>query len=140
MDTSLVGVGVAATALGAIFGGIALKVQRAHQAWCARGVRAEGVVSRLAERRGQGLSEDGAGMATGTHMHTVPVVRFRAASGIEYEIDAPEAPMTIGSAVEVAYETEQPSGARAVARTPKVGCALFLIAVGTVLIAIGLTR
>ena len=117
-DTSLIAVGATACALSEVFGWIALKVQREHRRFCARATRADGVVSRLGQRRDQGLSEDAVGNPTGTRYITVPVVRFRAANGTDYEIDAPEAPMTVGAAVQVAYDPAQPSGGRAVDRTP----------------------
>jgi hypothetical protein len=139
-DLSLVGVGATACALSTVFGWIAIKRQLEHRAWCARGVKADGVVSRLAERRGTGLSEDAAGMPTDPNVSLVPVVRFRAANGIEYEIDAPEAPATIGSVVQVAYDPALPSGARAIDRTPKVGCAVVLFVAGVALVVIGMNR
>lgn len=139
-DTSLVAVGATVCALSAVFAWIAMKTHREHRTWCARGVKADGVVSRLAERRGMGLSEDSAGMPSGENAVRVPVVRFRAANGIEYEIDAPDAPTEIGSVVQVAYEPAQPSGARAVSRTPKIGCAVVLVIIGVALVAFGISR
>jgi hypothetical protein len=139
-DTSLIALGAGAGALAVVFGGIAIKAYREHRQWCARGTRAEGVVSRLVERRGHGLSEDAAGMPTDAAATTVPVVRFRTADGLEYEIDAPDAPTEIGSRVEIAFEPGQPSAARAVERPPKIGCAVVLLAVGIVLLAVGLSR
>lgn len=79
-------------------------------------------------------------MSSDRNVSIVPVVRFRAADGIEYEIDAPDAPAKIGSVVQVAYESMQPSGARAISRTPKIGCAILLFVVGVALIAIGINR
>lgn len=139
-DTSLIGAGAVACAIGVVSGLVAVKTQRDHRRWCAARPKVSGVVSRLAQRRSTGLSEDASGMSTGTHYTTVPVVRYRAANRIEYEIDAPEAPSEIGSAVEVAYDPELPSEARAVMRTPKVGCSVFLVIVGLVLVAIGIYR
>ena len=138
-DISLAAVGATTCAFATAFGWIAIKRQREHSAWCAKGVKADGVVSRLAERRGAGLSEDASGMSTDATFHTVPVVRFRV-DGIEYEIDAPDAPATIGSVVQVAYEPTQPSGARAIARTPKIGCAVILFVAGLTLLAIAISR
>ena len=140
VDISLAAVGATTCAFATVFGWIAIKRQREHRDWCAKGIRASGVVSRLGERRGAGLSEDAAGMSTDATFHTVPVVLFRAANGIEYEIDAPDAPPTIGSVVEVAYEPAQPSGARAIHRTPKVGCAVILFVIGLTLIVIAISR
>lgn len=139
-DTSLVAIGATACVAGGIFGWIAMKTQRAHRAWCARATKVDGVVSRMAERRGQGLSEDAAGMPTGPNVFTVPVVRFRAANGIEYEIDGPEATREIGSVVQVAYAPALPSDARVVDRTPKVGCAIGIFVVGAILVVLGISR
>jgi hypothetical protein len=139
-DASLVGVGATLCALSAVFGGVTLKTQREHREWCARGVKADGVVSRLGERRSAGLSENADGTSSDPAFTLVPVVRFRADNGFEYEIDAPEAPSTIGSVVEVAYAPSEPSGARAVARKPKVGCTVFLFVFGLALVLYGLTR
>lgn len=139
-DTSLVAVGATAVALSTVFGWIAIKRQLEHRAWCARGSKAEGVVSRLAERRRQGLSEDASGTPTGRAVSMVSIVRFRAANGVEYEIDAPEAPLEIGCVVQVAYVPALPSEARAIERTPKVGCAAFLLVVGVILVVIGISR
>ena len=139
-DTSLVAAGATLSALAAVFGGIALKVQREHRRFCAQGIRADGVVSRLAQRRGQGLSENAMGHSTGTRYITIPVARFRATNGIEYEIDAPEAPMTVGAPVQVAYDPALPSGGRVVDRTPKIGCAVVLLVLGVILVAIGSSR
>ena len=139
-DTSLIAVGATACGLATVFAWIALKVQREHRRFCARGMRADGVVSRLGQRRGQSLSEDAMGNSTGTRYITVPVVRFRAANGSDYEIDAPEAPMTVGAPVQVAYEPAQPSGGRAVDRTPKIGCAVVLLVLGVVLVVLGSVR
>lgn len=139
-DTSLVAVGATACALSVVFGWIAIKVHREHRAWCDRGMKADGVVSRLAERRGAGLSEDAVGTPSAPSVFLMPVVRFRAANGIDYEIDAPDAPKEIGCVVKVAYEPAQPSGARAVSRPPKIGCAVVLFVVGVMLVAVGISR
>jgi len=139
-DGSLVAVGATTSALSVVFGWIAMKRHREHRAWCARGTKADGIVSRLAERRGSGLSEDAGGMPSDPNVHVVPVVRFRAADGIEYEIDAPDAPTEIGTVVQVAYEPALPSGARAIDATPKIGCAVVLLALGLTLLAIGISR
>jgi hypothetical protein len=138
-DPTLLALGALVCLLGAVFGGIALKVQREHRRWCARAMQTDGVVSRLAERRSQGLSEDASGVPTGPAVTRVAVVRFRV-DGIDYEIDAPEAPLEIGSAVRVAYEPGKPSGARAVQRVPKVGCAVVLLVLGAALVVLELSR
>jgi hypothetical protein len=139
-DPSLIAVGATSCGLSLIFGAVSWKAHREHRAWCARGIRAEGVVSRLAERRRTGLSEDASGMPADPAAALVPVVRFRAANGIEYEIDAPDAPAQIGAAVQVAYEAAEPSGARAVERPLKIGCVVFLLVAGLLLVAIGISR
>jgi len=136
-DSSLVVVGAVVCAAAAVFGWVAVKVQREHRQWCAGKARVDGVISRLAERRGQGLSEGASGMSTDPVYLSVAVVRFRAANGLEYEIDAPEAPRQIGTVVEVAYDPALPSGGRGVERTPKIGPSVVLLAVGAVLIAVG---
>ena len=134
-DTSLLYTGMVLAGVGLVTGGIALKVQWDHKRWCAKRPRLKGMVSRIAERRAQGLSEDAAGFSTGTHYRAVPVVRFQAPNGVEYEIDADEAPNEIGAEVEVAYDPAQPSGARAVQRVPKIGLCIPLIVVGGALAA-----
>src|SRR5688572_2636419 len=139
-DASLIGAGVAICAAGAIFGGIALKVQRDHRRWCEGKARVKGVVSRLAERRGQGLSEDASGMPTDAAGVVTRVVRFRAANKIEYEIDAPEAPRELGTEVEVAYDPALPSGGRGVERVPKILIPVVLLVLGAILVAIGASR
>ena len=140
MDESLVWTGAVVAAAGAVFGWVALKVQREHRQWCEDKPRAEGVVSRLARRRRQGLSEDASGTPTGNVDVLVPIVRFRAANSIEYEIEAQEAPMEVGAAFQVAYDPELPSGGRGVERVPKVGIPIFLLVVGIVLAAVGAIR
>jgi hypothetical protein len=140
MDASLAGAGAVVLAAGGLTGWIALKAQREHRRWCEGKARVEGVVSRLAARRRQGLGEDASGMSTGNVDTTVPIVRFRAGNGVEYEIEAPEAPMTVGAVVEVAYDPALPSGGRGVERVPKVGIPVALLVVGAILVAVGASR
>ena len=103
---------------GVVTGLIALKAQRDHRMWCEARTRVDGTVSRIAKRRRYGLSEDAGGIDTGNVDRLVPIVRFRAANNVEYEIEAPEAPMEVGAIVAVAYDPAQPSGGRGVARAP----------------------
>lgn len=119
----------------------ALRGQRAYAKWCAARARADGVVSRVVERRVNGsFSEDAGGMPTDPASITVAVVSFRAANGVDYEFDTQEVPLEVGTAVAVAYDPALPSDARAIARTPKVGCAAILLLVGAALAIYGLTR
>ena len=139
-DTSLLGAGVFLLVAGIATGAIAIRAQSDHRRWCEGKARADGVVSRVAARRSQGLSEDAAGMPTGTAEAVVAVVRFRAANRIEYEIDAEEVPLEVGRAVPVAYDPALPSGARAVERAPKVAIPIALLAIGAGLAVIGAMR
>jgi hypothetical protein len=140
-DGSLVAVGGVACAAAAAFGWGALRAQRAHARWCASRTRADGVVSRVVRRRRNGgLAEDAAGLPTDPASTRTPVVRFRARDGVEYEIDAPEAPARIGATVALAYDPALPSDGRAIERTPKIGCAALLLLAGALLVAIGANR
>ncbi len=98
------------------------------------------MVSRFAERYRPGLSEGADGTSNDPGAVSVAVVRFRAANGIEYEIDSPEGPMELGAVVSVAYDPALPSDGRAVDRTPKIAFAVLLLALGAILIAVALTR
>lgn len=140
MDHSLFWTGVALGAAGAATGWIALKVQREHREWCEGKTKVDAVVSRIAERRRQTLSEDAAGNSTGNVDALVPIARFRASNEVEYEIEAPEAPMEVGAAVEVAYDPELPSAGRGVERAPKVAIPILLMVFGAVLAAVGASR
>ena len=66
---------------------------------------------------------------------TVPVVRFKAANGVEYEFDAPGAPLKVGTPVAVAYDPALPSSARTLVRTRRIGCAAILLIAALVLAA-----
>jgi hypothetical protein len=57
--------------------------------------------------------------------------------GVEYEIDAPDASAEIGTVIPVAYDPALPSAARAIARTPRVGCTVLLFVIGVVLLVKG---
>ena len=140
MDDSLFWTGAVLAAAGAVTGAIALKAQRDHRKWCEARTRTEGVVSRIAARRVHGLSEDAAGMPTGNVDASIPIVRFRASNNVEYEIEAPEAPMEVGATFEVAYDPASPSAGRGVKRMPKVALPIVLLAGGAILAAIGAGR
>lgn len=118
-----------------VFGAIAMKSQRDHRRWCERATRCEGVVARV--REAQWIEERPETSAGAEHQAAV-IVRFRASNGVEYEIDAPEAPMEVGAVVAVAYDPEEPSGGRLVKRTPKIGCAVGLFVIGVILIVAGM--
>ena len=135
-DPSLIAVGAASCGLATIWWWSERKAHRAHVTWTVNAVKADGVVSRLARRRHLSRNEP----TTSDNLSMVPIVRFRAADGVEYEIDAPDAPRTIGAAVPVGYELASPSSARPLQRTRRLGCAAFLLVVGIALIAIGLAR
>lgn len=135
-DTSLIATGGTAAALGLVFAIASWKSQRDHNAWTRDKTRARGVVSRIGLRghlsRNKPTFDDG-GLA-------VPVVRFTAENGADYEIDAGDAPHRVGAEVEVAYDPALPSDGRMVARTPKIGCAAVLLAIGVALVIAGLFR
>ena len=86
------------------------------------------------------MSEDAAGMSTDAAGVLTPVVRFRAANNIEYDIDAPEAPREVGTEVEVAYDPALPSGGQGVDRAPKILIPIVLIVLGAILVAVGASR
>ena len=94
MDESLVVTGAVFCAVGLVTGAIAMKAQRDHRRWCEGKPRVEGVVTRLVRRPrpGRGHSSS-SGLPSLSEPSGTPVVRFRAANKIDYEIDAPEAPM-----------------------------------------------
>lgn len=118
-----------------------VRVGAAHARWCASRTRTDGVVSRVVERRVNGsFSEDAGGMPTDPATITVAVVRFRALDGVEYEFDTQEVPLEVGAEVAVAYDPALPSDARAVARTPKIGCAALLLLAGAILLVVGASR
>lgn len=139
-ETSLVVIGVVACASAAVVWRREMNEQRAHGAWCASATtKAEGVVSRIAQRGHLSRNEPTSG-DEGMALPDVPIVRFKAADGVEYEVDAPDAPAKVGTIVAIAYDPALPSDARAIQRTPRIGCAVMLLAVGVVLLVLGLTR
>lgn len=126
----------ALAAAGAAIGFLAeLKEKREHHAFCTTAARAEGVVSRISERGHATKNE-----RSEEEKFEVPIVRFRAADGAEYEFDAPHLPRTLGMAVEVAYDPVLPSNARPLQRQRRSGCAIFLAALALILIANGMIR
>lgn len=74
------------------------------------------------------------------HVSTVPVVRFKAANGVEYEFDAGDAPSRVGAVVQVAYDPALPSTARVESQRRKLGCVVFVLVVGLALILWGAAR
>lgn len=131
-DTTLLVAGGIALLLAVASWLIELKAAREHSAWLTGKARAEGTVVRISlkdhlSRNAPASDEPG---------RAWPVIRFRAANKVEYEFDAPDAPTQIGSVVEVAYDSALPSNARAVARTPKIGCAIAFLAGAVVLFAL----
>ena len=139
-DGSLAGAGAVVCAVGVVTAWIAVKTQREHRRWCVGKARAIGVVSRISARRTGGLSEDAGGGSADPAQIATPVVRFRAANGVEYEIDAVEAPQEVGAVVEVAYDPALPSGGRAVGRTIKILLPVVLIVLGAALLAVAVSR
>lgn len=135
-DISLLWTGVAASAIGAAFGIAEWRSGRAHAARCAQLQRATGTVSRIA-RRGH-LSRNKPSFEDGGLL--VSVVTFRAANGVAYEFDAPDAPQTVGAEVDIAYDPDAPSSALLVRRIPKIGCSAVLLIAGVALIVAALWR
>lgn len=68
---------------------------------------------------------------------TVPVVRFRAANGAEYEFDAPGVPKKVGEKVQIGYDAKLPSTAQVVGAARQAGCAMVLGAIGLALVGFG---
>ena len=115
-----------------------VREQRSHLKKMATAARARGVVSRIAIRGWLSKNEPTEmDLNDAEKVSKVPVVRFRAHDGAEYEFDAPDAPMTIGSEVDVAYDPEIPSSAQLPVRQRKPGCAIILLALGLALIIYG---
>jgi hypothetical protein len=131
-DTTLLVAGGIALVLAIASWLIDLKAAREHAAWLTGKTRTEGTVVRVGLRdhlsRNEPVSDEKGRVS--------PVIRFRAANSVEYEFDAPDAPTEIGSVVQIAYEPALPSNARAVARTPKIGCAIVFLAGALVLLAL----
>jgi hypothetical protein len=109
---------------------------RAHRRFCATAARAEGLVSRLGLRRH--LSRNAP--RSSDHVHRVPVVRFRASDGVEYEFDSEDAPREVGAKVDVAYSAEVPSTAYVVRTRRNFGCALIVLAAAIAALVAGLIR
>lgn len=124
MTFFLLGALLVAIAAGTAFH--ARRDQRRHDAWCASAAKAQGVVSRVGRRHWLSRNEPG----TGDRVDRVAVVRFRAANGVEYEVDSPDAPSEPGAAVQVAYDAASPSTAVVVHRRQNYGCAVILVVVG----------
>jgi hypothetical protein len=132
-DTSLVAIGAAACAFAAFLWRKETKTHHEHVAWCDAHTKADGVVSRISLRGHHSRNPPG----FDDHGWSVPVVRFRAANGVEYEVDASDSHHKEGTPLEVAYDPALPSGGRVVARTKKIGCAGVLLAIGVFLIVWG---
>ena len=136
MDVSILIVAGIVFAIGAGTWLYSIKVHRAHVAWLEGKTRAIGTVTRLSRRYIR--AADGPGDEES--VSKVPIVKFRAANGGEYEVDAPDAPATIGAEVEVAYDPALPSDGRGVVRVKKVGCSVMLIVIAAALVVVALTR
>jgi hypothetical protein len=95
------------------------------------------VVSRIGRRGWYSRNEP---TGDDDNVSTVPVVRFRAANGVEYEFDADDAPSRVGAAVPVAYDPALPSTARIEVQRRKLGCVMFALVVGLMLIPWGVAR
>ena len=134
-DTSLIAIGAASCAFAAFLWHKETKTHREHAAWCDAHTKADGVVSRIATRnhlsRNPLTSDE-------EKVYAVPVVRFRAANGVEYEVDASDSHHKEGTPLQVAYDPALPSDGRVVARTKKIGCAVILLAIGVFLMGWGL--
>lgn len=105
--------------------------QQEHLRWVARAAKAEGVVSRISQRKDYSGPSDS---YDNISVDPVPIVRFRAADGLEYEFDGPNKIGEVGTPVPVAYNRELPSDARAVATTGyRGGCGFILLAIGLAL-------
>ena len=103
---------------------------RRHRAWCAGAAFAEGAVSRIGQRNWHSRNRP----TFDDNVQHVAVVQFRAANGVAYEFDAPDAPYQLNASVRVAYDPASPSTARLADRPRKPGCAGVLFAAGVALV------
>lgn len=103
-------------------------------AWFAVALEAEGTV-RISERhpsRNKVSFEDS---------DPVPVVRFRAQDGVEYEFDATYARLNAGDRVRVAYSPTLHSDARLLSdRRSGHGCSIAIAAAAALVLAYGIYR
>lgn len=142
-DTAVLVIGASACALSAVVWRKAKKTHHQHEAWCSARAKTDGIVSRVGIRGhlsrnpptegGLSFSDD----SLTQNARAVAVVRFTASNGVEYEIDAPEVALEVGTRIPVAYDPALPSDARVVQHTPKIGCAVILLLAGTALIVAG---
>jgi hypothetical protein len=93
-----------------------------HRTLTERWTRAQGTVSRISNPYHLSRNRP----RSGDRKRTVPVVRFRASDGVEYEFDDHCAPRQVGASVEIAYDPTLPSGARVANRRSGWGCAMIL--------------
>lgn len=131
-DLSLLGVALVLCVAG-VWERVAWKRRSAEdRRWVEAAVRTEGVVSRLVDRKDHSGPRDS---NDNIAIHEVPVVRFRAASGQEYEIDGPNGMKgEIGRKVPVAYNPDLPSDACVLLPAAyRGGCGFILIAIGLAL-------
>ncbi|HEY5611771.1 MAG TPA: DUF3592 domain-containing protein [Thermoanaerobaculia bacterium] len=136
-DLSLIAVGATACGIASALGWVEERAHRKHQQWCANApAKAEGVVSRIGTRGYHSRNKP----TESDTVHAMPIVRFRAANGVEYEVDAPSAPHEVGTPQQVAYDPASPTDARVVARPRKHGCAVVLLAAGIALLIFGIVR
>jgi hypothetical protein len=137
-DTSLMIAGAVSCVAGAGFWWMEIAEERKHRSKLATYARGRGVVSRIAIRGWLSKNEPTElAIEDDEKVKKVPVVRFRASDGAEYEFDAPDAPHTIGAEVDVAYDPAIPSSAQMTTRQKKPGCAIILFVIGIALIAYG---
>ncbi|HEX7708802.1 MAG TPA: DUF3592 domain-containing protein [Thermoanaerobaculia bacterium] len=132
-DYSLLGVGVLLCVAGIWERFTDKRKRRENLQWIDSAVRTEGVISRVSERKDYSGHRD-----TYDNIATlaVPIVRFRAADGHDYEFDGPNGLGEVGAKVSVAYNPDLPSDARAIATTGyRGGCGFILIAIGLALAA-----
>lgn len=120
-------IGLLCLCLAAVAAAIEVRDQRRHDRFCSRAARTQGVVSRLARRH---LSRNEP--AFDDPNRGLPIVRFTASNGIEYEFDARDAPREVGSEVVVAYLEKQPSSSRLARRQRKPGCVVILLVLAIV--------
>lgn len=94
-------------------------------------MKTEGVVSRIAERKDYSGPRDS---YDNISVIEVPIVRFRASNGHDYELDGPSGIGEVGAKVAVAYNPDLPSDARALATNAyRGGCGFILIVIGLAL-------
>lgn len=132
-DYSLLGVALVLAVAGVAETRAHRRRQRADMQWLAKAVTTEGVVRRIDERETYSqLSEEGLQHSTSR----VAVVSYQTASGRGYQIEASGEGRKVGSRVQVTYNPELPSDARAYEPNAyRGGCGLILICIALALAA-----